>query len=94
MLDEPTAVLDAAAEHLLLGRQLARADETVRATGAIALFVSHRSSTVSAADLIVVLDGGAVAEEGSHTGLIAAGGGYAELFAVQARGYQAAQVSR
>ncbi|MET7523842.1 ABC transporter ATP-binding protein [Streptomyces sp. NPDC005248] len=94
VLDEPTAALDAAAEHLLFERQLARARETARATGAITLFVSHRFSTVSMADRIVVLDGGAVTEEGTHAELMAAGGGYAELFALQARGYQDADVSR
>ncbi len=50
--------------------------------------VSHRFSTVRMADLIVVLDGGRVAEIGTHTQLLGAGGRYAELFSMQARAYR------
>jgi ATP-binding cassette subfamily B protein len=60
-----------------------------RATGGIAIFVSHRFSTVRMADLIVVVDGGRIAEHGTHEELIALGGIYAELYALQASAYAA-----
>jgi ATP-binding cassette subfamily B protein len=58
-----------------------------RATGGIAVFVSHRFSTVRMADLIVVVEGGRVAEQGTHDELVALGGLYADLFALQAAAY-------
>jgi ATP-binding cassette, subfamily B, bacterial len=58
------------------------------ATGGITVLVSHRFSTVRMADLIVVLDGGRVREAGSHAALLAAGGLYAELYALQAARYR------
>jgi ATP-binding cassette, subfamily B, bacterial len=87
VLDEPSAALDAAAEHALFERhsELARSAST---TGAITLLISHRFSTVSMADLIVVLDRGRVVEQGTHTELLAAGGRYAELFELQAGRYR------
>ncbi|NUP48449.1 MAG: ABC transporter ATP-binding protein [Catenulispora sp.] len=88
ILDEPTAALDAQAEHALFERHLDRARRAAAARGAIALFVSHRFSTVSMADHIVVLEDGAVAEHGGHAELLASGGTYARLFELQARGYR------
>jgi ATP-binding cassette, subfamily B, bacterial len=88
MLDEPTAALDAATEHELFERQLKRARRVAEANGAIALFVSHRYSTVSMADYIVVLDHGTIAERGTHAELLSAGGHYAELYEMQARNYR------
>ncbi|MDI5961398.1 ABC transporter ATP-binding protein [Streptantibioticus silvisoli] len=87
VLDEPTAALDAATESALYARwgEAARAGAADR--GAVTLLVSHRFSTVRTADLIVVLDGGRVTEVGGHEDLMAAGGPYARLFALQARGY-------
>jgi ATP-binding cassette subfamily B protein len=85
VLDEPTASLDAPSEAALFERY-ARA---AAAQDTITLLVSHRFSTVRAADLIVVLDHGRVVETGSHDALLAAGGTYAELFRLQARGYAA-----
>ena len=52
------------------------------------MLVSHRFSTVRMADLIVVLDGARVVEVGSHDELMAQGGQYAELFAIQAGAYR------
>ena len=49
------------------------------------VLVTHRLTTARAADLIVVLDGGRVAEAGTHATLSQAGGLYAELFCLQAR---------
>jgi ATP-binding cassette subfamily B protein len=82
VLDEPTAAMDARAEAEVFEhfRQLAR--------GRITILISHRFSTVRMADQIAVLDRGRIIERGSHAQLTAAGGHYAQLFALQARGYQ------
>jgi ATP-binding cassette subfamily B protein len=86
-LDEPTAALDAETEHQLFERYAARARQA-RANGGVTILVSHRFSTVRMADLIVVLDGAHVAEAGRHDELLARGGRYAELYRIQAAGYQ------
>jgi len=78
ILDEPTASLDMRAEAALYDRFL---DITA---GLTTILISHRFSTVRRADLICVLDGGAVVEQGTHDALMAAGGRYAEMFALQA----------
>ena len=87
ILDEPTSSLDAHAEHELFDRYAQSARAVARATGGIAVFVSHRFSTVRMADLIVVVEGGRVVEQGTHAELVALGGTYAELFALQAAAY-------
>jgi ATP-binding cassette subfamily B protein len=81
ILDEPTAALDARAEHDLF--------ERIRAllAGRTVLLISHRFSSVRSADRIYVLDGGRVVEAGSHDQLMDRGGLYAELFTLQARAY-------
>jgi len=88
VLDEPTAALDAETEHRLFARYAAAAAAVGSTTGAITLLVSHRFSTVRMADLIVVVDGGRIVETGSHDALVTAGGLYAELYELQARGYR------
>lgn len=88
LLDEPTAAIDAEAEHELFARWTQAARAVRQRSGAITVLVSHRFSTVRMADLIIVLSGGGVAELGSHDELIAAGGLYAELFELQARSYR------
>ena len=90
--DEPTASLDALAEHALFERYTreARAGST---RGAVTVLVSHRFSTVRSADLIVVVDDGGVAEMGSHDELMRNGGLYAELYSMQARAYREGAVS-
>jgi len=52
------------------------------------VLISHRFSTARMADRILVLEGGRVIEDGSHEGLVAAGGLYADLFTMQAAGYR------
>ena len=86
-LDEPTAALDAETEHQLFERYAATAREA-RKNGSVTILVSHRFSTVRMADLIVVLDGARVAEEGSHEELLARDGRYADLYRIQAAGYR------
>ncbi len=85
ILDEPTASLDPQTEHALFRRQV---DASSRARRAVTILVSHRFSTVSRADLIVVLDQGRVLEQGTHAQLLAHGGLYAELYRIQARSYR------
>jgi len=46
--------------------------------------ISHRFATVRRAQYIYVLDGGEITEQGSHDGLVAAGGTYAEMYQLQA----------
>ena len=81
VLDEPTAHLDVRAEADLYDRFL---DLT---HGLTTIVISHRFSTVRRADRIIVLDGGRIAEDGTHDELVAAGGRYARLFAKQAMRY-------
>jgi len=54
----------------------------------MALFISHRFSTVRMADRIVVLEHGKIAEEGTHEVLTRMGGRYAEMFELQAASYR------
>ena len=54
----------------------------------MALFISHRFSTVRMADRIVVLENGRIAEEGDHDALTHLGGRYAEMFELQAASYR------
>ena len=82
ILDEPTASLDAEAEYEVFEHLLH--DTTNR----IGVLISHRFSTVRLADHILVLDDGRCTESGSHEELMALGGHYAHLFALQARGYE------
>jgi ATP-binding cassette, subfamily B, bacterial len=81
ILDEPTAALDARAEHELFN-QMRRL-----AGGKSVLLVSHRFSSVRSADRIYVLSGGRVTESGTHDELMARAGQYAELFNLQAAAY-------
>ena len=81
ILDEPTAALDAIAEAEVFNRF------TELAKDKITVFVSHRLSSATTADRIIVLDGGELAEEGTHKELMELGGRYYELFTTQAKRY-------
>ncbi len=82
ILDEPTSALDARAEYEVFQRFAALTK------GKTAVLISHRFSTVRMADRILVLQQGELIESGSHQELIDMKGKYAELFALQAKGYQ------
>jgi ABC-type multidrug transport system fused ATPase/permease subunit len=82
VLDEPTAHLDVRTELDVFTRLAAH-----RGSASVIL-ISHRLSTVRRADRIVLLSGGRVTEDGTHEELIAAGGTYATMFAIQARRFQ------
>ncbi|MEU2371270.1 ABC transporter ATP-binding protein [Streptomyces pseudogriseolus] len=77
VLDEATAHLDNTSEAAVqeaLGEAL---------EGRTAVVIAHRLSTVRAADMILVIEGGRVVERGTHDELLAAGGRYAELYRTQ-----------
>jgi ATP-binding cassette subfamily B protein len=82
ILDEPTASLDARSEFEVFQHF---AELTA---GKMALFISHRFSTVRMADRIMVLENGRIAEQGSHQQLVALGGRYAAMFEMQAASYR------
>lgn len=82
ILDEPTSALDARAEHDAFERFIGLTK------GKTAIIISHRFSTVRMADRILVLKNGKLVENGSHEELVANNKLYAELFALQAQGYQ------
>lgn len=82
ILDEPTAALDARAEYEVFQRF------SDLIAGRMAVIISHRFSTVRMADRIIVLNEGAVIEDGTHAELITRKGLYAELFSLQAEGYR------
>ena len=82
ILDEPTAALDARSEFEVFRRF------SELTAGKMALFISHRFSTVRAADRILVLANGKIAEEGTHDQLASLGGRYAEMFEMQASSYR------
>ena len=80
LLDEPTSALDAESEAAIRGAldRLAR--------GRTTLVIAHRLSTVLDSDLIVVMDRGRIVERGTHAELLALGGLYADLYALQFAG--------
>jgi ATP-binding cassette subfamily B protein len=84
MLDEPTAWLDAEAEHELFQR--------IRRVGrrCTSISISHRFATVRESDRILVLHRGRLVEVGSHRDLLHRGGLYARLYGLQAEAYQPA----
>jgi ABC-type multidrug transport system fused ATPase/permease subunit len=87
VLDEPTASLDAPSEQAIFSRYMARARRLAARTGAVTVIVSHRFSTVTGADLILVLHKGRLIESGRHADLLALGGRYADLYQLHAQAY-------
>lgn len=78
--DEPSAALDARAEHALFQHLRRRPDRAV-------VLITHRLANVRHADRIFVMDQGRLVQQGTHDELMAAGGLYRELFDLQAAGY-------
>jgi ATP-binding cassette subfamily B protein len=91
LLDEPTANLDVRGEATIFARLLAEihAARTEGGTGATAILISHRFSTVRMADRIAVLTKGRVTELGTHDELMAADGRYRRMFDLQASRFDA-----
>lgn len=82
VLDEPTAALDPLAEAAMYTRYNEMSQNKT------SIFISHRLSSTRFCDRIVLLNGGRIAEEGSHEALMGQNGMYAELFRTQASYYQ------
>ena len=82
ILDEPTASLDPMAEQEIYDQfDRLRKDKTT-------VFVSHRLSSATTADRIVVLENGEITEVGTHTELMEQKGKYYKLFSTQAKRYR------
>ena len=77
ILDEATSSVDTRTEQAIV-----RAMEAVM-EGRTSFVIAHRLSTIVDADLILVMDHGDIIEQGTHAGLLAAGGAYAELYRSQ-----------
>lgn len=82
VLDEPTAAMDAASEAAIFDHFQSASNTKMT------ILISHRFSTVRAADRIIVIHDGKILEQGNHESLLAANGQYASLFRMQAKGYQ------
>lgn len=82
LLDEPTAALDPIAENDIYQKY------NEMTAGKTALFISHRLASTRFCDRILFLEKGAIAEEGTHDGLMEKNGKYAALFAVQKKYYE------
>jgi ATP-binding cassette subfamily B protein len=82
VLDEPTAAMDAASEAAIFDHFQSESDTKMT------ILISHRFSTVRAADRIIVIHDGEILEQGNHESLLAENGQYASLFKLQAKGYQ------
>jgi len=82
VLDEPTAAMDAPSEAAIFEHFRSASDNK------ITILISHRFSTVRAADQIVVIHNGKIIERGNHESLLKLSGQYASLFNLQAQGYQ------
>ena len=82
MLDEPTAALDPIAESEIYESY------NEMTAGKSAVFISHRLASTRFCNRILLLQEGVIAEEGSHRELMAKGGIYADLFAIQSKYYR------
>jgi ATP-binding cassette, subfamily B, multidrug efflux pump len=81
VLDEATSALDSEVEQAIQDNLFTLME------GKTVLVIAHRLSTIAALDRLVVLDKGRIVEQGTHAGLVAAGGLYADLWARQSGGF-------
>ncbi len=81
VLDEPTAAMDAASEAAIFEHFQSMSEDKMT------ILISHRFSTVRAADQIILINHGRVMEQGNHESLMAEDGQYAQLFNLQRKGY-------
>ena len=86
LLDEPSSALDPVAEYQLMQNFVAHCRDESEG-GKISVFISHRMSSSTVADRVVRLEGGRIAEEGTHEELMKRQGGYAAMFDKQAEHY-------
>lgn len=87
LLDEPSSALDPIAEYTMF-------ENMMRATeGRSVIFISHRLSSAVLADKVILMDGGSIAEQGSHRELMAKNGKYAAMFKRQAENYLGSEVA-
>ncbi len=87
ILDEPTAALDPIAESEIYQRY---AELTA---GRTSIYISHRLASTRFCDRILLIDGGGIAECGTHDELMRYGGKYAEMFNVQSHYYKDGEVT-
>lgn len=82
VLDEPTAALDPISESKIYQKY------NEMTSGYTSIYISHRLASTRFCDRIILVNGGAIQEEGTHDELIARGGEYAKLFGVQSKYYR------
>lgn len=87
LLDEPTAALDPIAESELYQKYNQISE------GKTAVFISHRLASATFCDRIILIENGAICEEGTHTELLAGKGKYYSLFELQAKYYREEEVA-
>ncbi|MBQ9121397.1 MAG: ABC transporter ATP-binding protein [Clostridia bacterium] len=82
VLDEPTAALDPIAESKVYEEYRSMT------VGKTSLFISHRLASTRFCDRVIYMENGRITEEGSHDDLVAAGGAYSRLYAIQSCWYR------
>jgi ABC-type multidrug transport system fused ATPase/permease subunit len=92
VLDDPFSAVDVDTEaQLIAGLRAAFGPQAPPAQQATVVFFSHRLAAFPLADRVVVLDGGRIAEQGTHQALLDTGGLYARIYRAQQRVRQRAQ---
>jgi ATP-binding cassette subfamily B protein len=86
IFDEPSSALDPLAEYQLYKSIMKESKDSD-----LTIFISHRLSSVKDADLVFMLEKGAVIEQGTHSELMQNNGEYAKMFTMQAQNYLAVE---